>query len=384
MFTAKKTQKLLPMIVAALLGLAGLNLLIWFNPYGRSISSSFPALFLLPVLGGIFAFILYRPSEITRLWATHKNFSRAVVVLALFLLTLLGLAEQSTLYTLVTFTMLLALVMLVGSQPRPSLLLTLSLLSLAACLLNSGLLGIPSSHSGAWFWDAYRIIVPLAATLSTLFAAAWVSTTLRNSAAEQGWHFGFTSLMTIVMLVGGAYSVYWDGIWSAAHARAFEDHLPFVTFLISLGAGVWLSLAHSGARRLAGPAFLFAATLIAVLALTWGWNVSAFELTNQRAAQVDQAIVRYYQETGSYPHDLGELTPRFLLYLPPPVVVRQGGWCYQGGQAGFRLGYISGNFTYFGAHFRIDTYAQAGEIPIENSECEQLIKLFEDEKQMAY
>ncbi|MEJ2263040.1 MAG: hypothetical protein P8X95_06315 [Anaerolineales bacterium] len=126
-----------------------------------------------------------------------------------------------------------------------------------------------------------------------------------------------------------------------------------------------------------GPAFVLLVTGVATAALAWGWNVSAFELTRQRAARIDAAVGHFYQDNGGYPTDLAELTPRYLFYLPPPVVVRQGGWCYQGGEDYYRLGYVSGQFTYFEADFQTEIYAQAGEPPLTSWKCEELVAKFE-------
>jgi hypothetical protein len=114
------------------------------------------------------------------------------------------------------------------------------------------------------------------------------------------------------------------------------------------------------------------------VALSAGWKVSAFELTAQRAQRVEAAIQAYREAQNSYPAELGQLSPRYLLYLPPPVVVRQGGWCYQGDPEGYRLGYVSGDFTYFEANFREEIFNQQGEIQ-ENDRwrCEAMVRLFE-------
>ena len=65
----------------------------------------------------------------------------------------------------------------------------------------------------------------------------------------------------------------------------------------------------------------------------------------------------------------------YLLFLPPPVVVRQGGWCYQAGDGGYRLGYMSGDFTYFEAKFRTQVYGQVGEPPAgEVWQCDAMVE----------
>jgi hypothetical protein len=113
-----------------------------------------------------------------------------------------------------------------------------------------------------------------------------------------------------------------------------------------------------------------------VVAFARGWNVSAFEMTERRAGLVDAAIVAYYDEHGSYPSDLSDISPRYLLILPPPVVVRTGGWCYQSTGGAYRLGYISGDFTYFEQEFKVETYSQAGEL-LQDPVCDELRARFQ-------
>jgi hypothetical protein len=114
------------------------------------------------------------------------------------------------------------------------------------------------------------------------------------------------------------------------------------------------------------------------VALSAGWKVSAFELTAQRAQRMVAAINAYREAQGSYPAELGELSPRYILYVPPPVAVRQGGWCYQGSPEGYRLGFVIGDFTYFEAKFREDIYSQQGELQENDSwRCDAMVRLFE-------
>jgi hypothetical protein len=169
----------------------------------------------------------------------------------------------------------------------------------------------------------------------------------------------------------------WEGIWSAAHARAFEDHLPFAHFMLSLIAGVLLALMLRGYRKWVGPIYTILVTTIVVLAFAWGWNLSAFETTERRVATVDQAIVNYHRDHGLYPASLADLSPRYLLFLSPPVVVRTGGWCYQSTEDSYRLGYISGDFTYFEREFKVETFAQRGELPAGTWACDELRTRFE-------
>lgn len=62
------------------------------------------------------------------------------------------------------------------------------------------------------------------------------------------------------------------------------------------------------------------------------------------------------------------------------MVVRQGGWCYQGSQDAYRLGYISGQFTYFRADFKVEDFAQSGGVSGADPTCTDLIADFEAKK----
>jgi hypothetical protein len=134
-----------------------------------------------------------------------------------------------------------------------------------------------------------------------------------------------------------------------------------------------------GWRRLAGPAFTVIVTVFVTFVFTLGWNVSAFDLTESRAARVNQAIERYYQDYGRYPESLDALTPNYVLFLPAPVVVGNAGWCYQGGENYYRLGYVSGAFTYSQSDFFAEVFAQSGNLPSEGSwDCDELVASFQN------
>jgi len=59
------------------------------------------------------------------------------------------------------------------------------------------------------------------------------------------------------------------------------------------------------------------------------------------------------------------------------VVVRQGGWCYQGGQDSYRLGYVSGHFTYMRADFVEEIVAQAGQPSQASWSCNEWVDRFQ-------
>ena len=115
-------------------------------------------------------------------------------------------------------------------------------------------------------------------------------------------------------------------------------------------------------------------TAVAFIALSAGWRISAFAITERRAERVDAALQAYHQDHGQYPAQLGELTPRYQRLLLPPVVVSVGGWCYQGTGDAYRLGYISGEFTYSESEFFTQTYSQSGDPGQDEWDCESLVR----------
>ncbi len=370
-------HKLLVLLGITVLVLALLNLVLWLNPYGRKISSSGLGLGLLPVLVALLVLLFINAREIVRLWATDRPILLALGSATLILLGLLWLAEHTAFYIVIVLSVALTLAWFVGTRLRLGWLVLLSLLSVGCLVfLSGGAFYIPSLDNPAWLNTAQIVISASAIVLVTFLPAALLYTQLKGTAPLEWRRFAWVLVLVIFLVAGAVYQVFWDGVWSSAHARAFEDHLPFSLFFISLMAGVLLAISLRGRRRLVGLAYVLLLLVAGTLALSWGWNVSAFTLTEARAARVNQAVGEYYRDNQRYPADLTQLTPRYLLYLPPPVVVSRGSWCYQGGEDFFRLGYVSGEFTYFKANFLAETFAQAGTIPAGSWNCDWQVEQF--------
>ena len=355
-------RRLLFLLVSAAISLGLLDLLILTNPYGRQISSSLSALGMLPVTVALLATLFNQPGELRRLWPEDKLLMLAMTATIIVLLGLLWWLEARTLYVVLVPTAVMALALLLAKRAGMIWLTVLTMLIAVITLwLGGGSFFIPDMGAPAWQATVRSLLLGAVILLTVFLPAAYLYAGLRGDEAVNWRKFAWSLVLAAVLVGCAVYQMVWEGIWSSAHARAYEDHLPFAQFLLSLMAGSLLALSLRGRRRWAGPAYTLVVTVLCVAALSAGWRVSAFELTAQRAGQVEQAIQAYQQEHGSYPETLGELTPSYLLLVPPPVVVRQGSWCYQGGDAGYRLGYVSGDFTYFEANFRTEVYGQEGE-----------------------
>ena len=376
-------RRLLTFLILTALVLALLGLLIWFNPYGRKINSSLPAMGMLIVLIAMLGYLVYHARGLADLWSKDRSLAIIFTLVYLGLFAFLWLADPVAFYVTCVLTLGIALAWFIPRSGLVSLGI-LSLLTLATLLFTGGgWLFIPSADLPAWYQTILPILTGVALLISILLPAGLLYASLRTSPSPKRLHILWSLVLGIILLAGAAYQTLWDGIWSSAHARAFEDHLPFIPFLLSLIAGVFLALTLRGWRRLVGPLYIVLVTAITVAALAQGWKLSAFEITEHRAAAVKGAVENYYQENGVYPARLAELSPRYLPFLLPPVVVRTGGWCYQAGNDFYRLGYISGDFTYFESDFRVETYAQEGNIPIGDWACDGLRARFQA-KELTY
>lgn len=97
----------------------------------------------------------------------------------------------------------------------------------------------------------------------------------------------------------------------------------------------------------------------------------------ERAENINQAIQTYYQANGQYPADLNALIPRYLLYIPNPMLFRDQDWCYEGGDDFYRLGYIYRR--YFGMPpERIEVKGSAGTPPAGDWVCDTQFAAFKN------
>jgi hypothetical protein len=375
--------KLLAFLALTAMVLALLGLLIWFNPYGTEINSSLPAFGVLVVLVALLVYVAYNLHALVGLWASEKTLASLFALIYLGLFISLALADMFAFYGAVVLTLIFASILYLY-RTGTFFLGILSLLAVAAIIFTTGgWVDIPSADSPPWSRTMLSVATMISMLLSILLPAGLLVTSLRVPAPKKKPGLFWSLILSAILLVGAAYQIFWDGIWSSAHARAYEDHLPFMHFLLSLTAGVLLTIMLSGYRKLVGPVYTILVTVVTVLALSWGWNVSAFEMTERRAANVNAAITAYKQDHGVYPASLAELIPRYLLVLSPPVVVRTGGWCYQSTGDAYRLGYISGDFTYFKQDFKIETYTRTGDLPAQPWACDELLARFQA-KELTY
>jgi hypothetical protein len=150
--------------------------------------------------------------------------------------------------------------------------------------------------------------------------------------------FAFT--LSALLITKVLHSFYWFMLWDTTY-----DSLNFLWFFF-LAPGVLLSIALlfvvlPGRAKLAGIGYMIVIPVMIVVGVL-AQRVDFRQLTEARAARVSRAVEAYYEGHGTYPADLGQLTPRYALSLPGPVILYYGqDWCYDAGTDYYRLGYVT-------------------------------------------
>lgn len=178
-----------------------------------------------------------------------------------------------------------------------------------------------------------------------------------------------TPLVLLVSWLGFTASA-----WDVATDGLGGIFLSQIVTVFGIGAASLLSwrlpekrLSAAFTATLVLPILMFFSTRLGTFGAYPEWGRVPHIRTERRAAIIDHAIQRYRQDQGAYPRLLSDLTPNYLLYLPTPFIIPRQDWCYQGGQAYYRLGYI--NREYFSTPTSVEVYARAGQPPEESWEC---------------
>ncbi len=304
----------------------------------------------------------------------------AIVTIAAEVLRPGGPDIETTLLTLACLSAagMLAHIWTAGAR-RPALAALAALASLA--LFNAagvGALPVPSELPPAlppWL-SVLSVVLYLAVPGLVLGAAALaLVTALRPlpASAPVGrttWQPVAGGLALAGLLLGGfVYTLVWLWIWDQADdgVRAFAFGLE--SLVAAIGAGMLISLATSGWRRLAGLIYAAAVpTLVAGTLLVYDYSFIHHRITEDRAARLRSAIERFHARTGSYPQELGQLVPSEVGWLPRPVIAYGQDWCYQASADSYRLGALYREFST--APFTVRVYAAAGSPPEAGWRCD--------------
>ena len=260
------------------------------------------------------------------------------------------------------------------------------MLALAGLLLPTAMLNDlspePSKPFETLLWYAVFFLPPLA----LLIAALLLNSALRH---YQAWRKGaasehpagadgsrqhagklaaFALILSVLLVAKTLYNLYWLVYWDNT-----TDSISFFWLFLPVGAGVLagaiLVIILQKWTRLAGVLYAVAIPALLIAVCRPAMNLDFRQITMDHAQQVSRMIEAYYAREGRYPQDLRQLIPRYTLSLPGPLILYGQGWCYDGGQDYYRLGYVYRQHWSSPFIFGL-TYKTGGEIPALGGICD--------------
>jgi hypothetical protein len=165
-------------------------------------------------------------------------------------------------------------------------------------------------------------------------------------------------LMAAALLVLIVYFIFWSSLWDQTSDGLGGLMILMSAIIVAIACGMVMSLRATGWSRLVGIAFAVVVGITVQAGFQAGWNANFKTMTEQRAAQIAQALDQFHLREDRYPQDLAELIPRDLIYVPRPVMFQGEDWCYQGTANEYNLAAFF--HEYFGLPVSLKVYASAG------------------------
>lgn len=172
----------------------------------------------------------------------------------------------------------------------------------------------------------------------------------------------------ILLIAGTAYALYWHTIWDSTSDGLASIFILLPSILVAIGSGIVIAIKGNVPAKITGILLGFLIPILLINVQESGWQVSYHEITENRAARIENALEKYFEREGNYPAQLSELTPRDMLFVRPPVILMGEEWCYQGQMDSYRLGAVYRE--YFSTPFSIREYVSAGD-PDDVWDCEE-------------
>jgi hypothetical protein len=355
---------------------AAVSLLI--DPTGTT-QTGRAVIILLPAAVGALGFLLFHLRDLGRLSPVLR-----VASLLFILLSITAVILQFPRYFEHVIPAVFALVLALWlARSGGRLILIFSLLFTAFLIfINSG--GMESLFEivqrmgpGAWVLFPLMILFLATSPMMVGLAAALVYRATRstaNSSENRSVVLKAGHLLLAAILLGYlAYTIFWTSVWDQTSDGLGGLFITYSGTFTAVAASIVLAFALNGWRRLFGAAFGVLGTLLLLFSFNQGWQVSYQGITENRAGRIEHALDRYFAAQGSYPVDLSALTPRYLLSIPEPVILRNVGWCYRSGGDYYQLGTYHREFFGMPTSFRL--YAQSGPAP--DWACEEKLDFVE-------
>lgn len=147
-------------------------------------------------------------------------------------------------------------------------------------------------------------------------------------------------LMASLLILSVHFQISYAGLWDTMTDGLGSIFLAQFATFGAIAAAMLLAWTLQGKRRWAALVFALVALFTFADALDNGMRVSPVAVTEQRADQVNQAVMGYYSRNARYPGTLANLVPLYLARIPEPIMIRGLTWCYESGSNYYRLGYV--------------------------------------------
>lgn len=150
------------------------------------------------------------------------------------------------------------------------------------------------------------------------------------------------------MLVGAVlfgtllYALFWLLMWDSTYDPIGVIWLAALV-LVAVITGLLLAVAPAGGPRIAGLFFALIVPICLIIVALSVQHTGFRALTEKRAERISLALEDYHNRHGRYPENLGQLSPRDILFVPPPVILFGQAWCYDASGDFYQLGYVDRN-----------------------------------------
>ena len=149
----------------------------------------------------------------------------------------------------------------------------------------------------------------------------------------------FSFALGTLLIIKVLHNIYDLTLWDNTYDPLDYLWLIVPIFIVVL-SGLTLSVALSGRMKSMGLLFSVIVTAMLIAASAFAQNVDFRQETAKRAERTVSTIESYYAREGGYPESLSQLSPRYILSIPKPMIIYGQDWCYEGGDDYYRLGYI--------------------------------------------
>ena len=338
-------------------------------------------LLLAPITTGLIVMILLRLHEWQNLQDREQHIILSVFLCLVathiwFILSMEDARRNEPIFldlATLTIAAFLFLVWIIGRR-HPILLGWISLLyMLLFNLLEGGALPLFEYSASLWVSIAgaavYLILPALVISTATVLILHMLSNAQNGSVL---WHSRISSLILALAVLGSFfYTTFWLGIWDGTDDGIRVIIMLMLSMLTAIAGGLVIAMTSSGWRRWVGLAF----AVVVFGLMRWAIaipnnNYHPYDVTEARAAHIQQAIENYRIRTGWYPLKLQELVPGEMLRIPLPMIMPDQKWCYQGGSNYYRLGTIYREH-WSSPYLSVRVYATAGDMPDGSWECDE-------------